>query len=298
MDEIKDPRARAIIDQLSAEPILVRPVVENAFKRHLAALGLPMLPVHWAPDYNGAINRIVKSKKAAESAARSAAKSAAESAARLAAGSAAELAAESAAWSAARSAGLHAINKPVPEVEKWIGVWSPFVDAYSAGLWLFWITDKEIIAVERPSMRIEDNRLHSSTGPAVSWPSGEEYFFWRGTQVPKEWILKPNEIDPKTALTWQNMEQRRAAAEIIGWGKVLKQLKPKVINKGATPSIGTLLEVDLPNSPGEKFLQVKCGTGREFCICVPKIMKTALQAQAWMWPGVSEDDILDMEART
>jgi hypothetical protein len=183
-------------------------------------------------------------------------------------------------------------------MEHWIGIWLPFVDAYVAGLWLFWVTEKEVIAVPRPALQIENDRLHSSIGPAVSWPDGAEYFFWRGTQVPREWIEKPNTLDYLVALRHQNIEQRRAAAEIVGWDKILAHVGAKVLDQHTNPQIGTLLIADLPDAKGEKFLKVKCGTGRDFCLPVPKEMKTALQAQAWMWPGLTEEEILSMEVRT
>jgi hypothetical protein len=43
------------------------------------------------------------------------------------------------------------------------------------------------------------------------------------------------------------------------------------------------LEATLPDSGKERFLQVRCGTGRDFCIPVPREMTTALQANAWTY---------------
>jgi hypothetical protein len=93
-------------------------------------------------------------------------------------------------------------------------------------------------------------------------------------------------------LTERNAEKRRAAAEILGWDKIIKALKPKTIDIDPDPQIGELLEVDLPDAPGERFIRVQCGTGRTFCLNVPPTMKTALEAQAWTWG----DDIKDIGA--
>jgi hypothetical protein len=101
--------------------------------------------------------------------------------------------------------------------------------------------------------------------------------------VPAKWILDKASLDPQTALTHPNVEERRAAAEILGWEKVLSALKPKIIDQDKDPEIGTLLEVDLPDSKGSKFLKVLCGTGRTFVLPVPNEMKTALQANAWTY---------------
>jgi hypothetical protein len=79
------------------------------------------------------------------------------------------------------------------------------------------------------------------------------------------------------------MEQRRAACEIVGWANILRELDSKVIDEDDDPEIGTLLECEIPDSGKERFLQVKCGTGRAFVLHVPKECYTALEAQAWMF---------------
>jgi hypothetical protein len=115
--------------------------------------------------------------------------------------------------------------------------------------------------------------------------------------VPPEWLLRKEMLTAQTALTWRNTEQRRAAAEILGWKHILAELKPKTIDKDPDPQIGELLEVDLPDAPGSRFVRVMCGTKREFVLAVPQEMKTALQAQAWMWQ-CDEAVVLSKEART
>jgi hypothetical protein len=184
-----------------------------------------------------------------------------------------------------------------PAQSKLSAIWLPFIDALQAGLWMYWIMEKQVICVEQPSLQIRDGRLHCADGPAVFWPAGEEYYFWRGVQVPKEWIMSPSTIDAKTAITWENVEQRRAACEIIGWAKVLRQLKARTIDKDGDPQIGKLVQVNLPDSGRERFLLVKCGTGRDFALPVPPDMKTALQAQAWTW-GLDTTTFNKPEVRT
>ena len=95
-------------------------------------------------------------------------------------------------------------------------------------------------------------------------------------------------LTAKIALGQENTEKRRAACEIVGWAKILKDLNAKTINVDA-PQIGTLVEVDLPDSGKEKFLRVMCGTGREFAIPVPREIETALQANLWTY-GIDKAD--------
>ncbi len=170
-------------------------------------------------------------------------------------------------------------------------------DAFSAGLWLYWITPSAIICVEQPSLHISDDRLHCADGPAVHWPGGEAYYFWRGVQVPEDWIMRPNTLEAKTALTWENVEQRRAACEIIGWAKVLAELGSKTIDDDGDPEIGKLVEVNIPDSGPERFLLVRCGTSRDFALPVPKDVETAIAAQAWTW-GLDTETFKRPEVRT
>jgi hypothetical protein len=114
--------------------------------------------------------------------------------------------------------------------------------------------------------------------------------------VPKEWIEHRSSLDPATALTWPNVEQRRAAAEIVGWDRVITHLQPRSIDVDPDPEIGSPLEVDLPDSPRARFLRVRCGTGRTFVLPVPPDVRTAREANAWTY-GIDPDS-LTLEIRT
>jgi hypothetical protein len=119
-------------------------------------------------------------------------------------------------------------------------------------------------------IKLDDaGRPHCATGPYLRYSSGFALYYWHGVQVPREWIESPATLDMQTALTWENVEQRRAAAEIIGWARILEVLPHRVIDTDADPQIGTLLEVDLPGAPASRFLRVRCGTGRDFVLPVP-----------------------------
>jgi hypothetical protein len=115
--------------------------------------------------------------------------------------------------------------------------------------------------------------------------------------VPRKWITAPDKIDVTAALNWQNIEQRRAAAEIIGWKRILETLPHRILDADKDPYIGTLMEVDLPDSPGEKFLRVRCGTGRDFVLPVDPKSKTALEANARTY-RLKPGEYKKLEART
>lgn len=129
----------------------------------------------------------------------------------------------------------------------------------------------------------ENNLLHSETGPAIRFRDGFSVYAWHGVRIPQEWIEEKNKLTPEIALTWENIEQRRCACEILGWANILKKLNSTVIDEDGDPEIGTLVEVNIPDIGREKFLRVLCGTGREFALPVPPEMRTALEANAWTY---------------
>jgi hypothetical protein len=141
------------------------------------------------------------------------------------------------------------------------------------------------IVSELPEFILRDTRglPHSEHGPYVRWRDGRELYYWHGTKVPREWITDRASIDPALALTWPNIEQRRALAEIVGWHRVLELLHARTIDADKDPQIGTLLEVDIPDAGAARFLRVQCSTGRTFVLSVPVEMATALQANAWTY---------------
>jgi len=170
--------------------------------------------------------------------------------------------------------------------------WSEVLDWWAAlarSCFWWWPYEGVVFVSARPTLLgiDESGRLHSEVGAAMEFSDGYALHYWHGTAVPREWLEKKDSIDPKLALTWDNAEQRRCLAEIIGWGRVIEQLSPVVVDKHRDPMIGTLLRVDLPDSPGEQFLKVRCATGLDFVLPVPPEMKTARQAGAWTY-GLTE----------
>jgi hypothetical protein len=153
------------------------------------------------------------------------------------------------------------------------------------------------------TLKIDDqNRPHCENGPSHRWRDGWSLYFWHGVQVPQEWIEDKTSLTARVALTWQNVEQRRAACEIVGWARIIDELGGRVIDADEDPEIGTLISVTLPGDDDQpevpaRFIRVKCGTGRDFAICVPETVSTAIEAQAWML-GLPTNTFLKPEIRT
>ncbi len=141
-----------------------------------------------------------------------------------------------------------------------------------------------------------EGRMHCQDGPAVAFNDGFSVYAWHGTRVPADWIMKKDEVDPSIALTWENIEQRRALAEIIGWARIIEKLDVKVIDEDKDPQIGSLLQAKMPDGSLEMFLKVVCGTGRTFVLPVPNDSKTAKAANASTY-GLTPDEF-NVEVRT
>lgn len=143
----------------------------------------------------------------------------------------------------------------------------------------------------------DENRPHCEDGPSHRWRDGWELYYWHGVRVPREWIMDKASLTPTIALTHENVEMRRAACEIIGWHRILDELNAKTINRDDDPEVGELVEVEIPEIGRERFIRVRCGTGRDFALPVPPEMTTALEANAWTY-GIDPEDLRAKEHRT
>jgi hypothetical protein len=159
--------------------------------------------------------------------------------------------------------------------------------AQSAG-WC-WPGKHVVVVSDRPEMLKRDDlgRTHSAVGPAVRYRDGWSVYAWHDVIVPADWIERPSEVDPKLALTHRNISERTALCQILGWDKVLKQLKHTVVDADPDPQIGTLISVNLPDSPGTRFLTVRGpgagGPDAQHVLGVPREMRSAREANAWTY---------------
>jgi len=277
-----------------------RPAIESAMRDWLVAINAPA---------ETKISFVSSSKEMASAAraARDTWDASAASAARAASAASAARAARDAwdaraAWDAwdATWISVFAIGAVSLNDDKTASIWLPTLRAFEAGAFAFWVTDAEVFVATRPTVLEFDaeRRLHSATGPAFSWLDDMHDYYWHGTNIPAQWIVDRASLTGAAALACRNIEQRRAAIDMLGWPAILKELDAQIINADADPLIGTLVEVKLPDLRlPARFCKVTCGTGREFAIGVPRGLKTALAAQAWM-QGVELKDFVKPEIRT
>jgi hypothetical protein len=135
----------------------------------------------------------------------------------------------------------------------------------------------------------DQNRPHNETGPSHRWRDGWSLYHWHGVKVPAHWIENRANLDPNEVIAAENVEQRAAGAEIIGWPKMLAVLKAKVIHDSGSDDMGQLIEMTLPGleTPG-RFLKARCPRNGIIVEGVPYVsdidglpIDTALAAQAW-----------------
>jgi hypothetical protein len=224
---------------------------------------------------------------AAWSAVRSLAPSLVRTAAQMAAGTAALpapwLATEEAAWAVAESAMLATAGHETESLGVWSAVrsalwsppwsaavrsaagdstiWRPFAKAAEAGLWRLWIAEREIVALPRPSILVEAGRLHSAVGPAVSWPNGARYWFWRGVSVPEHVIALPRLISVTGIDAQTNAEIRRVMIERYRAGEEIHGAAAYLLDAGAERLdhdglFGTLWRREMPGDEPILMLEV------------------------------------------
>jgi hypothetical protein len=148
-----------------------------------------------------------------------------------------------------------------------IGWWYPFNDF--------------CILTDRPcAINLDDQgRPHAPNRMALAYRDGTGMHAWHGTRAPAKWF-DGKLPSAAAALQHPNSEQRRVACEMLGWAKILRELNAREIDRHANPMIGTLVEATLPENGPQRFLRVMCGTGREFALCVPNTVNTAIEAQS------------------
>ena len=139
-------------------------------------------------------------------------------------------------------------------------------------------------------IRIDDmNRPHCETGPSHRWRDGWSLYHWHGVSVPAHWIEQRATLDPNEVIKAENVEQRAAGAEIVGWPRMLDVLKARVIHDSGSDDMGQLIELTLPGleEPG-RFLKARCPRNGIIVEGVPYTsdidglpINTALAAQAW-----------------
>ncbi len=158
------------------------------------------------------------------------------------------------------------------------------LEAAEAGLWLFWIVKREFFALARPGIRCDQGRLHDAQGPAVFWPDGRRWHFWRGVRVPEHVVERPQEITAEEILTERDVEVRRIMLDRFGPARFIEDSGARIVHQDR---FGVLYRIDLRED--EPLVMVKVvnstpepdGLRKNYFLRVPPGMRTAREAVAW-----------------
>ena len=143
------------------------------------------------------------------------------------------------------------------------------------------------ILVERHEHLHRDSRgrLHSTTGPAWSWPDGTAVYALDGIRVPA-WVID-NPSPARILAELPNTEQRRVAFAHYGWDRAVNDLALDVIDTADDPTWGTLYRLPDEISGGQATLLVaqnaspdRDGTVRTYGLLAAAKCRTVVAAQA------------------
>lgn len=190
-----------------------------------------------------------------------------------------------------------------------VAAWAtPVFEAFCAGAWVLYWTKDVLYWVAKPTLKTETiggrKRCHNETGPALDCAI-EPLYFWHGVLVPAHWIEQRETLSPAEVIATKNVEQRAAGAAIVGWPKMLSVLNARVIHDSGIPSVGALIELELPGVPlPGLFLKAHCPRNGVIVEGVPHVsdidglpIDTAMAAQAWRI-GYPQSEYQHPERRT
>lgn len=139
---------------------------------------------------------------------------------------------------------------------------------------------------------------HSETGPAVTWPAGQAYF-WRGVQVPEKVVMAPETITYSEILNERNAEVRRVMLERMGYERFLLESGSVPVHQDETGSLYRVTDITETGARWEPEALTLVhvinstpepdGTRRRYVLRVPPAMRTAREAVAWTF-RMSETD--------
>ena len=155
---------------------------------------------------------------------------------------------------------------------------------------------------ERPDLLRGDtrDRLHDSTGPALRYPDGWSMWAWKGVEIPRWMIERPDRITLASIDAESNVELRRCLIEIMTPARYVALGGPERV---AEDEAGVLWRktwfppdawaaVEVINATPEPD-----GTHKHFFLQVPAHMRTAREAVAWSY-GLSTKAYSRLVVRT
>ncbi len=148
------------------------------------------------------------------------------------------------------------------------------------GWW--WTYKKAVVLTERPNYIGLDDRgaLHALGRKAVEYPDG--WGLWRvyGVQVPEDWASKQaKDWESRWLFQTDNAELRRVIIQVLGYERIMKELKSKLIHAERNMELRIIQRIDVEPI---QLLKVICpSTDREYVLRVPPHFDNCEQARRW-----------------
>jgi hypothetical protein len=76
--------------------------------------------------------------------------------------------------------------------ERAAGIWIHLFDAFEAGLFLYWVTPRDVVCVPQPALAITKGQLHRTDGPVIEWRSGATIHLLHGRILPDTTKIRPD----------------------------------------------------------------------------------------------------------
>lgn len=164
-----------------------------------------------------------------------------------------------------------------------------------------------VCLVSKPPVKLlKDNqdRLHCEEGPAIKFADGYEQYYWKGTCIPKHWIMSREDISDDELRT-DNAELRRILIDILGvtdyFSRIGEKDSLKVIDED-TDNQGnpmTLMTFQFEGRPIQ-VLEVKDpSTDRIYNLYPPnQASRNVWDAKASTFPEITADDVKKIDIET
>lgn len=174
--------------------------------------------------------------------------------------------------------------------DEWLGF-------LKSGVWATLLYDTHAFVCAGPSeIHLDtDNNMHADGKKAISWPSGEGFFFLHGVAVSEEIAMTPaNELDPLLVLREKNVDVRREMIRKIGNVRLLG-IGVNVLEEADEYQ---LITFDIGDGRTRPFLKMTCtGTGLTHVLGVrpgdttlKKALAFVFSQEAWRRP-LKEDHV-------
>jgi len=158
--------------------------------------------------------------------------------------------------------------------------------------WVWMYKDLVVISQRATSLTLNSRgQLHNERGPAISYEDGTAIYAFNGVNLPKNWVLERDTMDPIKILQCSDTDVRAAGIALFGYDRLKKHLDYKIIEGDPSTDIGALVELRIPglSRPG-RFLEAICPRNGPVFLGVPnknpwgdnQPILTAVGAQAFL----------------